>query len=187
MGQYNTHRHCHHHQYLPDWPQVSTTFNGCRSLLRNIISILHDITHTLLSSHHQLTFSSSSVPAYKMPIISNGKTVLVTGGAGYIGSHCCVSLLEAGYEVVALDNFTNSVTGDKNESLALKRVEQITGQTIAFYKCDLLDIQAIEEIFQQVSLVDGCVPLSAAIHSCLQGNVSLTTLFNFPLTYLVML
>lgn len=174
-------------QTLPDWPQVSTTFNGCRSLLRNIISILHDITHTLLSSHHQLTFSSSSVPAYKMPIISNGKTVLVTGGAGYIGSHCCVSLLEAGYEVVALDNFTNSVTGDKNESLALKRVEQITGQTIAFYKCDLLDIQAIEEIFQQVSLVDGCVPLSAAIHSCLQGNVSLTTLFNFPLTYLVML
>lgn len=85
-----------------------------------------------------------------MPITSNGKTVLVTGGAGYIGSHCVVTLQEAGYEVVALDNFTNSVTGNKNESLALKRVEQITGKSIAFYKCDLLDIQAIEEIFQQV-------------------------------------
>lgn len=85
-----------------------------------------------------------------MPITSNGKTVLVTGGAGYIGSHCVVTLQEAGYEVVALDNFTNSVTGNKNESLALQRVEQITGKSIAFYKCDLLDIQAIEEIFQQV-------------------------------------
>lgn len=85
-----------------------------------------------------------------MPIVSNGKTVLVTGGAGYIGSHCCVSLLEAGYEVVALDNFTNSVNGSKNESLALKRVEQITGKSIVFYKCDLLDLQAIEDIFKQV-------------------------------------
>lgn len=85
-----------------------------------------------------------------MPITSNGKTVLVTGGAGYIGSHCVVTLQEAGYEVVALDNFTNSVTGNKNESLALQRVEQITGKSIAFYKCDLLDIQAIEDIFQQV-------------------------------------
>lgn len=77
--------------------------------------------------------------------------MLVTGGAGYIGSHCCVSLLEAGYEVVALDNFTNSVNGSKNESLALKRVEQITGKSIVFYKCDLLDLQAIEDIFKQVS------------------------------------
>lgn len=85
-----------------------------------------------------------------MPITSNGKTVLVTGGAGYIGSHCVVTLQEAGYEVVALDNFTNSVTGTKNESLALKRVEQITGKSIAFYKCDLLDTQSIEDIFQQV-------------------------------------
>lgn len=85
-----------------------------------------------------------------MPIISNGKTVLVTGGAGYIGSHCCVSLQEAGYEVVAMDNFTNSVNGTMDESLALKRVEQITGKTIAFYKCDLLDIQSIEDIFRQV-------------------------------------
>lgn len=76
-------------------------------------------------------------------------TVLVTGGAGYIGSHTVVSLLEAGYSVVALDNFTNSVNSAKNESIALKRVEEITGKKITFYRCDLLDKDAVEAIFKQ--------------------------------------
>lgn len=80
---------------------------------------------------------------------TNGKTVLVTGGAGYIGSHCVVTLQEAGYNVVALDNFTNSVTGLKNESMALKRVEKITGIPVTFYKCDLLDKDDLESIFQK--------------------------------------
>lgn len=80
--------------------------------------------------------------------MTNIKTVFVTGGAGYIGSHCVLSLLEAGYDVVAIDNFTNSV-GQK-QAASLDRVCQITGKEITFYKCDLLDIQQLDEIFSKV-------------------------------------
>lgn len=81
----------------------------------------------------------------------NGKTVLVTGGAGYIGSHCIVSLQNAGYKVIALDNFANSVCNNDNQPLAIKRCEKITGQPITFYKCDLLDVDAVNKIFELVS------------------------------------
>lgn len=84
-------------------------------------------------------------------IKSNGKTVLVTGGTGYIGSHVVVSLQLAGYKVVALDNFANSVCGPNNQPLPLLRVEKITGQPVTFYKCDLLDIDNLNKIFQLVS------------------------------------
>ena len=57
--------------------------------------------------------------------------ILVTGGAGYIGSHTCVLLLNAGYDVVVVDNLSNS----KEESL--KRVEKITSKSLKFYKQDL--------------------------------------------------
>ena len=57
--------------------------------------------------------------------------ILVTGGAGYIGSHTCVLLLEAGYEIAVLDNLDNSC----EESL--KRVKEITGKDFNFYKVDL--------------------------------------------------
>lgn len=67
--------------------------------------------------------------------------ILVTGGAGYIGSHTCVELLEAGYEVVAMDNLSNS----SEESL--RRVEKITGKQVKFYKADLLDRESMEAIF----------------------------------------
>lgn len=77
------------------------------------------------------------------------ETVLVTGGAGYIGSHCVISLLEAGFEVIALDNFANSVHSHKGDSVALKRVEEITGKHVTFYKCDLLEESSVEEIFQK--------------------------------------
>lgn len=76
------------------------------------------------------------------------ENVLVTGAAGYIGSHCIVTLLEAGYNVVALDNFTNSVASENDQSIALQRVEQITNKTVKFYKCDLLDIKGVEKIFK---------------------------------------
>lgn len=86
-------------------------------------------------------------------IQSNGKTVLVTGGAGYIGSHCIVSLQNAGYKVIALDNFANSVSSNDNQPMAIKRVEKITGQPVIFYQCDLLDIESVEKIFEMVNLV----------------------------------
>lgn len=81
---------------------------------------------------------------------SKDKTVLVTGGAGYIGSHCIVTLQEAGYNVIALDNFANSVDDGHDGSIALKRVEKITNTAVTFYKCDLLDTAQLERIFQNV-------------------------------------
>lgn len=69
--------------------------------------------------------------------------ILVTGGAGYIGSHTCIELLTAGYEVVVVDNLCNSC----KESL--NRVEEITGKTVKFYEADLLDADAMKNIFEQ--------------------------------------
>ena len=68
--------------------------------------------------------------------------ILVTGGAGYIGSHTCLELLNAGYEVVVLDNLYNSC----EESL--KRVEKLTGKKMSFYEVDLLDAAGMEKLFE---------------------------------------
>ena len=68
--------------------------------------------------------------------------ILVTGGAGYIGSHTCVELLNAGYEVVVVDNLSNSCME------SVKRVEEITGKTVKFYENDILDQTALERIFE---------------------------------------
>ncbi len=70
-------------------------------------------------------------------------SILVTGGAGFIGSHTCVELIEAGYDIVVMDNLCNS----SEESL--RRVEKITGYSIPFYKVDLLDIEGLNEIFDK--------------------------------------
>lgn len=71
------------------------------------------------------------------------KRILVTGGSGYIGSHTCVSLLENDYEVIVIDNLSNS----KVESL--KRVEKITGKEIKFFKGDILDKWFLRTIFTE--------------------------------------
>ncbi len=68
--------------------------------------------------------------------------ILVTGGAGYIGSHTCLELLNAGYDVTVVDNLSNS----KEESL--KRVQELTGKSLKFKKVDLLDRAFLEDIFQ---------------------------------------
>lgn len=69
--------------------------------------------------------------------------VLVTGGAGYIGSHTCVELLESGYGVVVIDNLCNS------EFEAIRRVEKITGKTIKFYEGDTCDPAMLKKIFTE--------------------------------------
>jgi UDP-glucose 4-epimerase len=77
--------------------------------------------------------------------------ILVTGGAGFIGSHTSVELLNAGHDIVLIDNFSNS----KPE--ALKRIEELAGRPFAFERADLLDAAALERVFRQH-------PLDAVIH-----------------------
>ena len=77
--------------------------------------------------------------------------ILVTGGAGYIGSHTCIELIEAGYDVVVVDNLYNA------SEEALKRVEKIVGKEIKFYKADIRDAEAMKMIFDQEDI-------SAVIH-----------------------
>jgi len=76
--------------------------------------------------------------------------ILVTGGAGYIGSHTCIELIESGYEVVVVDNLCNSSLE------SLKRVEKLTDSDIPFHKVDVRDKQALTHVFEQYS-IDGVI------------------------------
>ncbi|MEW1951427.1 UDP-glucose 4-epimerase GalE [Pseudarthrobacter sp902506025] len=69
--------------------------------------------------------------------------VLVTGGAGYIGSHTVLCLLEGGHEVVVVDNLMNS------SAESLRRVQELTGRSLRFQKCDLLDRDALDAVFRE--------------------------------------
>ena len=71
--------------------------------------------------------------------------VFVTGGTGYIGSHTCVELLEAGHSVVVADNLVNS------SPESLRRVEKLTGKAVPFYNADIRDRDALNRIFDQYS------------------------------------
>ncbi len=85
------------------------------------------------------------------------KNILITGGAGYIGSHTAVELLNSGYEVIVYDNLCNS----SKESL--KRVEELTGKTVKFYEGDVRDAKALEDMFNKESIdaVIHCAALKA--------------------------
>ncbi|XP_035237320.1 UDP-glucose 4-epimerase isoform X2 [Anguilla anguilla] len=74
--------------------------------------------------------------------------VLVTGGAGYIGSHCVVELIEAGYYPVVVDNFSNAVR-EGNFPESLRRIEKFLGTSIEFQELDLLDKPGLEKLFQK--------------------------------------
>ena len=94
----------------------------------------------------------------------SAEKILVTGGAGYIGSHACVELLQAGYDVVVIDNLSNS----KSESLA--RVERITGKTLNFVAADICDKLALSDIFSahNIYAVMHFAGLKAVGESCAQ-------------------
>jgi UDP-glucose 4-epimerase len=73
-------------------------------------------------------------------------SILVTGGAGYIGTHTCVELLDSGYDVVVVDNFSNS------SKVSLDRVETITGKKFGFYQVDLRDKAALKTVFENENI-----------------------------------
>ncbi len=88
--------------------------------------------------------------------------ILVTGGAGFIGSHTVIELLNAGYNVIVIDNLVNS----SRESL--ERVKKITGKSVKFYEDDLLDMEALQNIFEKenISSVIHFAGLKAVGESC---------------------
>lgn len=91
--------------------------------------------------------------------------VLVPGGVGFIGSHCVIELVKAGYEPIVVDNYANSSIGEQLDLAmklplhcvsiwleCLKRVEKITGTEITHYKLDCLDLDGLREIFKKHSI-----------------------------------
>lgn len=107
------------------------------------------------------------------------KNVLITGGAGYIGSHVAVELLNKNYKVVVYDNLTNS------SKISVKRVEEITGKNIIFYEADILDEKKLSEVFEKenIDVVIHCAALKAVgesvkkpleyYHNNISGTLSL--------------
>ena len=78
-------------------------------------------------------------------------SILVSGGAGYIGSHTCVELLQAGYDVVVADNLCNS------SEKSLQRVETITGKKVSFIKAELCDPAAVEDVFAKYPDIEAVI------------------------------
>src|ERR1700753_3488239 len=95
-------------------------------------------------------------------------TILITGGAGYIGSHTAVELLNAGLRVIILDNFSNA------EPFILQRIEAVTGQRPLFYQEDLRHREAVDKIFRENKI-------DAVIHFAALKSVSGS--LRFPLKY----
>jgi UDP-glucose 4-epimerase len=81
--------------------------------------------------------------------------ILVTGGAGYIGSHTCVELLAAGYDVVAADNLVNA------SEEALRRVEKIAGKPVRFYNVDLCNTEAADQVFEENADIEAVIHFAA--------------------------
>ena len=88
--------------------------------------------------------------------------ILITGGAGYIGSHTCVELLESGYDIVVIDNYCNSCPE------SLERVKKITGKDFRYYECDIRDKEGLDKIFKEndINSVIHFAGLKAVGESC---------------------
>jgi UDP-glucose 4-epimerase len=78
-------------------------------------------------------------------------SILVTGGTGFIGSHTVIQLLDGGFDVVILDNLSNS------KACVLDRIEQITGKRPKFYQVDLLDEAGVERVFSENPEIDSVI------------------------------
>ena len=89
-------------------------------------------------------------------------SILVTGGAGFIGSHTCIELLKAGYDVVVVDNFYNS----KRE--ALRRTAELAKKEFAFYECDIRDEEGLDKVFknEKIDAVIHFAGLKSVPESC---------------------
>ena len=90
--------------------------------------------------------------------------ILVTGGAGYIGSHTCVEILDAGYDIVIVDNFYNSCPE------SLNRIKELTGKDFKFYECDIRDREGLDKIFAEnkIDAVIHFAGLKAVGESCVK-------------------
>ena len=82
-------------------------------------------------------------------------SILVSGGAGYIGSHTCVELLAAGYDIVVADNFYNSCPK------AVERVKQISGKDFRFYEADMTKAEDVEKVFAENPDIDSVIHFAA--------------------------
>ncbi|GLH06092.1 UDP-glucose 4-epimerase [Gryllus bimaculatus] len=100
--------------------------------------------------------------------MDSSPTVLVTGGAGYVGSHTVVELLKNSCTVVVIDNLVNSCKGSGTLPVCLQRVQDITGKPVIFYNVDLLDSKALESVFEKhkIDLVLHFAALKAVGESC---------------------
>ena len=94
--------------------------------------------------------------------------ILVTGGAGYIGSHTCLALINEGYDIVIIDNLSNS----SKESI--KRIEVLANQSIIFYNADVNDRASLENIFNENAI-------EAVVHFA--GLKSVNESINIPVDY----
>lgn len=94
--------------------------------------------------------------------------VLITGGAGYIGSHCALVLLQSGYDVLVLDNCSNTYSANKDDKPeSLKRVEKLAGKTLSYVYGDLSDCQKLKDVFTlyKVSCVIHCAAFKSVKES----------------------
>ncbi|XP_039299875.1 UDP-glucose 4-epimerase-like [Nilaparvata lugens] len=81
-------------------------------------------------------------------------SILITGGAGFIGSHTVLVLLENGYDIIVLDNLVNAWKDDSEQiPEVLQRVERLTGKKITFYQVDLCDQDALSDVFNKVMII----------------------------------